>query len=597
MQNNMTPITNPSFDTLYQKMLDLGASNPNIIKHYALAGDPTNPLMKIAATAALDKLSAPRPAPAQMPTGTVAENVVQQAGGIPALRQPMAPQMPPQMAPQMAPQMQAAPQMPPQMAPQMPEEGMAAGGLAELSIPDYMFDEQSYADGGIVAFEEGGEVPRFSGAYDPSLIEDPVMGYRKLMERRRAAQVSRKYPKGDKPEYEQAIRESTKTPYDEAINYYKTGLESLGPNASGRSPYLAGLKKLRGRQDAWLSGKADPITGEMPVGSKDNMYGTGPAKALDPSIQDTVDAAANFPTLRAGGAGAGVDITGAPVTKLDRADFIPAEASMADITQRQADAYEKAGVSADPYEQGIARLKPRREKLEREESQLNDDFLINTGLAMAANAQPRFGEATPSLFRTAALGATEGFARRNMASDKLLDRAEKLDDKEEALALAKNQFLQNRTDKNLARYETELDNRNKAQQSYAAESAKLEESGKDRTQRGNIAKMQESGANSRAAFAAQVQQAISQMDPAEVRAVKVYAKSKNIPYHEAVAEYYGFKSKKSEAELWKQFAALGGAASVGMDYESWKAEQGYSGSDVGGGVAPPKGTTVTKLPN
>lgn len=93
--------------------------------------------------------------------------------------QPAAPQMPagglgatPQAAPQMAPQMppQAAPSMDPSAMGAAPPQGMAEGGLyeapymkdgglSELPIPDTMFDEQrdgSYADGGLVAFAEGG---------------------------------------------------------------------------------------------------------------------------------------------------------------------------------------------------------------------------------------------------------------------------------------------------------------------------------------------------------------------------------------------------------------------------------------------------------
>jgi hypothetical protein len=587
MQHNMTPITNPSFDSIYQKMLDLGASNPNVIKHYALAGDPSNPLMKIAATAALDKISNQRPQTPQAPTSTVAQQIVQQAGGLPALQQPMMPQ-----APQMAPQMQAAPA--PQMAPEMamPEEGMAAGGLAELSIPDYMFNEQNYADGGIVDFDEGGEVPRYSGEYDPSLIEDPVMGYRKMMERRRAAKTGNKYPYGEKAESEKEIRESTKTPYDEAINYYESGLKNLDPNAR-RSPYLSSLGTLRGRKDAWLSGQVDPITGEMPVGSKANMYGTGESPVANRTANDPN--AVNLPPPPAG-IPAGFNWQGAAPTALNKADFMPNEESMADIEQRQADAYEKAGISTDPYASGIAKLKPKREQLEKDKSGLLSDFMINTGLGMAANARPQRGEASPTLFGAFAQGATPAFEKYGLSTDKLRDRADKLDDKEETLSLAKNQYLQNRTDKNLARYETAQDNVNKAKQSFASESARLEESGKEREQRGNIAQMSDKTSRDVAVYHAKVQSAIAQMDPAEVRTVKAYAASKNIPYHEAVAEYYGLKSKKSEAQLQKEFAALGGATEVGMDFQAWKDSQGYSGAGGdGGGMSIPKGTTVSKI--
>jgi hypothetical protein len=81
---------------------------------------------------------------------TVAEDLVQEAQ----------PQPQPQMEglaglPEAQPMMQAM--APP---PEMPMQQMAQGGLAELDTGD-MFDENNYATGGIVAFDEGGEVQHF----------------------------------------------------------------------------------------------------------------------------------------------------------------------------------------------------------------------------------------------------------------------------------------------------------------------------------------------------------------------------------------------------------------------------------------------------
>ena len=79
---------------------------------------------------------------------TVAEDLVQEAQpqmagvmGLPA-GQPMQQAMAPQ--------------------PEMPMEQMAQGGLAELDTGN-MYDENSYANGGIVAFDDGGYVPGYAG--------------------------------------------------------------------------------------------------------------------------------------------------------------------------------------------------------------------------------------------------------------------------------------------------------------------------------------------------------------------------------------------------------------------------------------------------
>jgi len=49
----------------------------------------------------------------------------------------------------------------------------AQGGLAELHVPDHMFQEHNMASGGIVAFDGGGEVPHFDGT-DGSLVSGPM---------------------------------------------------------------------------------------------------------------------------------------------------------------------------------------------------------------------------------------------------------------------------------------------------------------------------------------------------------------------------------------------------------------------------------------
>jgi len=91
---------------------------------------------------------------AQMPSSTVAQDVVAQATPRPAM-----PAMPMQAQPEAAPQ------------PQQPVMSAAQGGLAELHVPDHMFQEHNMASGGIVAFDGGGHVPRYNGdTADESLV-------------------------------------------------------------------------------------------------------------------------------------------------------------------------------------------------------------------------------------------------------------------------------------------------------------------------------------------------------------------------------------------------------------------------------------------
>jgi hypothetical protein len=111
----------------------------------------------------IDRLSKPQVNPGQQPT---------------VLQQQFAPQA--QMAPQGLAQLQQ-PQMPMQQAPQMPQAPVQAaeGGLMQLPVGN-MFNENSYAGGGIIAFDEGGDVPGYAAGkfvtnkvgryYDPAQL-------------------------------------------------------------------------------------------------------------------------------------------------------------------------------------------------------------------------------------------------------------------------------------------------------------------------------------------------------------------------------------------------------------------------------------------
>jgi hypothetical protein len=97
---------------------------------------------------------------------TVAEDLVQEAEpqpGIAAL-------------PEAQPMMEAM--QPPE---EMPVQQMAQGGLADLAMDNQMFNEENYATGGIVAFDDGGPVQHYAYGgktktdpelYDPSYYKD-----------------------------------------------------------------------------------------------------------------------------------------------------------------------------------------------------------------------------------------------------------------------------------------------------------------------------------------------------------------------------------------------------------------------------------------
>jgi len=71
----------------------------------------------------------------------------------------------------------AAPQQPmPTQTVAAQEVAEAGPGIAALPVPDQMFNPESYASGGIVAFDEGGEVKNYApGGFVPSPMGDAVL--------------------------------------------------------------------------------------------------------------------------------------------------------------------------------------------------------------------------------------------------------------------------------------------------------------------------------------------------------------------------------------------------------------------------------------
>jgi hypothetical protein len=120
----------------------------------------------------IDRLSKPQPqGNPNQPTVLEKTFAPQQQMMPQSLAQMQQPQMPMQQAPQMPPQMQQAPVQ------------AADGGLMQLPVGD-MFNEASYAGGGIIAFDEGGGVPSFALGGEPGFSPDGFFNFRKSVDPR-----------------------------------------------------------------------------------------------------------------------------------------------------------------------------------------------------------------------------------------------------------------------------------------------------------------------------------------------------------------------------------------------------------------------------
>jgi hypothetical protein len=154
-------------------------------------------------------------------------------------------------------------------------------GLATLPVDEGMYQDQNFAGGGIVAFAGP------QGSYvmgDQDYTDD----YRTLRDYETQKALRKNNPYMDKVQ-----APTVRTPYDDAINYYKSirNQSSLAFD-QGVPGVDNALRDLMARKEAWMQGQSDPFTKAPPVGSKFNPTGVySPqdiVKDIDKRLDNTV---------------------------------------------------------------------------------------------------------------------------------------------------------------------------------------------------------------------------------------------------------------------------------------------------------------------
>lgn len=146
---------------------------------------------------------------------------------------------------------------------------MASGGLTDLPISDSMYDEKNFAGGGIVAFDEGGDVRHYAkGDYVLPPGYDPIAYYAALKEK--MAGIPQFVPGETIPgqkykEQMSKLKQTAESPYDPAIRYYEGlgmgGKQYYGPIPSGLTP-VGILQKERSK---FLSGEPSSMDLSKPA--------------------------------------------------------------------------------------------------------------------------------------------------------------------------------------------------------------------------------------------------------------------------------------------------------------------------------------------
>ena len=177
------------------------------------------------------------------------QGLSQQANMMAALRQ----------APQVAPEQSLGAQT---LASAEPSRGITA---APSNLPTQM------ASGGIVAFDEGGEVEHYAqGDYIAPTDYDPVEQYRKTRELGQANILAKAYGKPTTSVTAAGIQ----TPYDPALEFYRGQRQQVPVTAPAYGDINQGISALQKRREAWLAGSTDPYSQTAPVGSMPNLAGT-----------------------------------------------------------------------------------------------------------------------------------------------------------------------------------------------------------------------------------------------------------------------------------------------------------------------------------
>jgi hypothetical protein len=165
--------------------------------------------------------------------------------------------------------LRSAPQVPPEqsigsqtLASAEPSQGI---DTAQSNLPTQM------AGGGIVAFDDGGEVESYANkGYVAPIDYDPVEEYRRTRQLGQENLLARAYGKPT----QSITAAGIKTPYDPALEYYRSERQNVPITAPAYGEFNKGINALENRRAAWLAGSLDPYSQTSPVGSQPNLLGT-----------------------------------------------------------------------------------------------------------------------------------------------------------------------------------------------------------------------------------------------------------------------------------------------------------------------------------
>ena len=514
----------------------------------------------------------------QLPTQTVAEQEMAQANPSAMPNQGISQLMQPQQA-------GTQPQMPMQLA-------QAEPGISQLPVREDMFNEQSMAAGGIVAFEEGGGTTE---------------------ERRKQAEEDRRLMK-------RFGYEAMRLPGG-VVDILGGGYNALaaGADSLANTVGLPRIGRALGIYDPEVSsvalpkvGSGGPTPGQDYISSQINqMYDQQAPVAVSAPSAPTPQVQAPFPgpyapnvdpiavaerqskilrdkqavdvpataALRGGKDEApalrGInynlpnrlsDVNVPDAVKLNREDFVGEAPTLGGIQALRKDAYKQAGVSEDVYDEMRKDIKDRLKDIPKEREDAVAHAMIMAGLGIA-------GGTSQFALQNIAQGAMPAVTGFRADVKELNNRRDKLAEREFAVMDAQNKFRQTGADSDLKTLNDREAAYATAKRDYAKTDAQLQDTQVGRKFSLETAIAQEAGQTDRAILSAKLQEQQIGISAFNAKTQRMMATKPEIfttilSNLESDPEYQKMTGKQ-KAEYLEQLAAsgrAGGAGSKGFTY-------------------------------
>ena len=379
-------------------------------------------------------------------------------------------------------------------------------GVAGLPVPDEMFSEQAMAAGGIVAFEEGGEVKRFANqglveGEGLSLDELTLMANQAEQQRRDAAMAAYLEAHKNDP---RAIRnadqaQATYRAPGNYPNFQANRQEVIGnPNYAGQAAFN---KFGLGNDVSLLQNIKDGVVPkvDVPAGFLPEKKTTVDVPTVDVATKKQIrDSAPKVGGIDFNLPDRFKDFTVPDAVKLKREDFVGEAPTLEGIQALRKEAYEKAGVSEDMYGKMQQDIEARRAGMGKEKEDAVANAMIMAGLGIA-------GGRSQFALQNIAQGAMP--AVRELRSDMkdLLNKKDKLAEREFAVMEAQNKFRQTGADSDLKTLTDKQNSYDTARRDYAKTDAQLQDTHIGRVVSADLKRREEQSQTDRALLNAKLE--------------------------------------------------------------------------------------------